>query len=92
MRKLLPPHARLKIKQPCPICGGQLTVKCNDFMEEAENGDWVATSIEAKCGTEPDPETDEWIAWQNKHYLNPYIDLIEQKVLPEFQRKFRFDV
>lgn len=92
-RKLLPVEKCLRIKTPCPICGGQLTVKCGDAWEE-DNGDWIATEIDIDCLTEPDVESDEWIQWHNWHYRQPYVDWlpIELKVLQEFQRKFRFDI
>lgn len=93
-RRVIPTTKRLKVKQPCPICGGQLYVSCNDEWEQEENGDWIASSINVECDTEPAIDSDEWEDWTKWHYSTPWIDWmpIENKLLPEFQRKFRFDV
>jgi hypothetical protein len=93
-RRVIPTTARMKIKQPCPICGGQLYVSCIDEWTQEESGDWIATSLNIECSTEPDLDSDEWTTWMNEHYKRPYMDWlpIEKKLLPEFQRKFRFDV
>lgn len=82
----------LRLKTPCPICGGGLLLSGVDACEQDDNGDWIASEVTIDCETEPDIDSDEWEEWHNWHYRMPYVDWLqlELRVLKAVQRKFYF--
>lgn len=61
----------LKLKTPCPYCGGKLTARAEGW-EEAEKGLAIATELQLTCETEPDISRDR--AWNNWWLTHGAVD------------------
>lgn len=80
-----------KFKCLCPYCGGDLTYRCDGWVED-DNGQWMVDSMTSECSTEPDIESDEWEDWFSNHSDMPYVYQlpVDMRVQDWINERYRF--